>query len=240
MALIPYLTAGFPTLAASLDALRTVVDSGADVIELGIPFSDPIADGPTIQHSSQAALDAGARLAVLLEKLASVRVAAPLVFMSYLNPLLALGRQRLLAAMNAARVSGLIIPDLPVEEAGEWRAATSAAGMGLILLAAPTSPDDRLARIAEMSDGFIYCVSLAGTTGTRAALSSGLPGFLARVRRVTDKPLAVGFGVSTPEHVRSLRGLADGAVVGSRLVEAIRGNEDLGRLVRALKDATRS
>ncbi len=240
MALVPYLTGGFPTLAEFEQRLVEVSAAGADLIEVGIPFCDPIADGPTIQLSSQVALKAGARLEVLLERLARVRVPQPLVAMSYLNPLLAFGRERLLQGLRAAGVAGLIIPDLPVDEADEWAAAARAGGVSLVLMAAPTSPDERLARIGAASAGFIYAVSVAGTTGARSELPAALPAFLRRLRAATEKPVAVGFGISRPEQVRSLRGLADGVVVGSRLVDAIREGEDVGALVRALKSATRS
>lgn len=241
LALVPYLTGGFPDGEQFLRRLDEVVAAGADVVEIGIPFSDPIADGPTIQHSSQVALDAGFELGALLEALADrpIEDGPPRVMMSYLNPLLAYGRERLLAEMPKAGFAGLIIPDLPVEEAAEWTQATAAHGIDLVFLAAPTSDAERLAQIGQVSRGFIYVVSLAGTTGARRELWSGLPAMLKRLRAASDKPLAVGFGISTPEHIRGLQGLADGVVVGSRLVEAIRTNEDLSQLVRTLKDATR-
>lgn len=235
LALIPYLTGGFPSLDGFREQLQRVSAGGADIIEIGIPFSDPIADGPTIQYSSQVALKSGATLTALLDLLAGVTLPQPLVFMSYLNPLLAYGRDRLLPAMRAARVSGLIIPDLPVEEADEWQAATIAASVDLIFLAAPTSTDERLKAIAARARGFIYAVSRAGVTGARSDLSAGLGEFLKRIRAHTQTPIAVGFGVSTVEHVRALRGLADGAVVGSRLVEAIRAGEDVGAVVREFR-----
>lgn len=241
LALLPYLTAGYPSLDAFVEHLGTVAAAGADVIEIGVPFSDPIADGPTIQHSSQVALRAGATLTRILDALATAPAGCPRVAMSYLNPLLALGGQRLLPALRRAGVVGLLIPDLPVEEADAWSAAAAGEGIDVILLAAPTSSPDRLARIGAASRGFVYAVSLAGTTGARAELAPGLSGFLARVRAASaGLPVAVGFGIARPEQVRALRGQVDGVVVGSRLVDALRHGEDLGSLVAGLKSATRS
>lgn len=240
IALIPYLTGGFPTLREFAGHLEAVGAAGADVIEVGIPFCDPIADGPTIQYSSQVALAAGARLPAIFETLKSVKVAQPLVFMSYLNPLLAYGLPRLLADMRAVGASGLIVADLPVEESGEVLAETRAAGVDLIFLAAPTSPDARLAAIAERASGFVYAVSRTGTTGVRAEVEAGLDALLSRLRAVVQAPVAVGFGISTAAHVRDLRGRSDGAIVGSRLVDAIRNGEDIGQVVAELKAATRA
>lgn len=243
MALIPYLTAGFPTMDGFVENLRIAADNGANVIEIGIPFCDPIADGPTIQRSSQVALAGGARLPAIFDALAAVRAKEmklpPLVFMSYLNPPLALGVEKLFGKMRDLNVSGLIPADLPVEESDEWLAAARRHGIDLIFLAAPTSTDERLRGIAERSSGFVYAVSRAGTTGARGELDIALPKFLARIRAATKTPIAVGFGISTPEHMRSLRGHADGAVVGSRLVDAIDRGEDVAALVRSLKEATR-
>jgi tryptophan synthase alpha chain len=239
MALMPFLTAGYPTRPAFLECLRTVIDAGADLIEIGIPFCDPIADGPTIQHSSQVALENGARLADILDDLAQLQPRVPLIAMSYLNPLLAMPRERLLARLRAAHVCGLIIPDLPADEAGDWSAAAFEAGVDLVLLAAPTSPDARLRLIGRQARGFVYAVSLAGTTGAREELPPELPAFLKRVRAATELPVAVGFGISRPEQIRSLRGLAEGVVIGSRIVNAIRNGEDLGGTIEDLKQATR-
>ncbi len=239
LALLPYLPAGFPTQGEFANALRDVARAGADLIEIGIPFSDPIADGPTIQRASQIALAGGAGIESALEAVESARLPQPIVFMSYLNPLLAFGRDRLLARMSSAGVDGLIVPDLPVEESDDWLEASRRGGRELIFLAAPTSTDARLAAIGARSGGFVYAVSVLGTTGARAALSDGLGAFLSRVRAAARAPVAVGFGISTPEQIRALRGLADGVVVGSRLVDAISSGEDLSALVATLKAATR-
>jgi len=240
MALVAYLTGGFPTMETFVEHLKAVADGGADVIEIGVPFSDPVADGPTIQFSSHAALEAGVTLRRILDAVADLEPACPLAIMSYLNPLMAFGRDELLSDMNASRISGMIVPDLAVEESDEWLGATRSAGIELIFLAAPTSTAERIAMIAQRSEGFIYAVSLAGTTGVRDDLAPGLPEFLGRIRSQTDKPVAVGFGISKPEQIRSLHGKADGVVVGSRLINAIRNHEDLAGLVACLKEATRS
>ncbi|MBU0617525.1 MAG: tryptophan synthase subunit alpha [Planctomycetes bacterium] len=239
LAFMPYQTAGFPTLEKSVENLRVLGEHGADLLELGIPFSDPIADGPTIQYSSHAALANGVRLRDVLATLRNVELPCPLVMMSYLNPLMAYGRERLFADMRTARISGLIVPDLSLEEAGEWLAAAREHGISIVFLLAPTSTDERIRRTAELTDDFIYAVSLTGTTGARDALYTGLPVFLKRIKAVTDKPIVVGFGISTPEHVRALRGHADGVVVASRIIDAIRRGDEWTGLVESLKAATR-
>jgi tryptophan synthase alpha chain len=238
LALIPYLTAGFPSMESWAQDMRRVVEAGADLLEVGIPFSDPIADGPTIQHASHVALQAGTTLRGVLGVLERTMAGVPTVVMSYLNPLLALGEE-LFPALRAAGVAGLIVPDLPVDESAGWCEAADRQAVCLIHLAAPTSTEERLRRIAQRSRGFIYAVSLTGTTGARSELPAGLPDFLARIRAWTRTPVVVGFGISQPAQVRALRGRADGVVVGSRLVDAIRSGEDLAELVRNLKEATR-
>ena len=209
-------------------------------MELGVPFCDPIADGPTIQAASQAALESGARLPDILDAVRPLELPVPVSLMSYLNPLLAFGRERLLDSMAECGIAGLIVPDLPVEEAETWVAATARRGVDLTLLVAPTSTPDRIRRIAELSQGFLYYVSVTGVTGAREALPHDLFDSLRTLRELTDKPVAVGFGLSSAAQIASLRGRADGAVVGSRIVEAIRRGEDLPTLIRELKQATRS
>lgn len=236
---MPYQTAGYPSLDESIANLHVLAERGADVLELGIPFSDPMADGPTIQFSSQAALEAGVTLWAVLNRLKSEELAAPIVLMSYLNPLLAYNRERLFAELRAAGIAGLIVPDLPVEESDEWLVDARRAGVSLIFLLAPTSTEERIRQVAERTGAFIYAVSLTGTTGSRAALFEGLPAFLERIRSATDKPIVVGFGISTPEHVRALHGKADGVIVASRLIDAIRRREDWAELASSLKAATR-
>ena len=237
LALIPYLTGGYPTMADFTRHLRTVASSGADLIEIGVPFCDPIADGPTIQHSSQVALAAGASLHSIVEAVRAAAVGQPLIFMSYLNPLLAYGGERLLGDMAAARVTGLIIADLPVEESDEWIEPAQKVGVDLIFLAAPTSTDARLSEIAARASGFIYAVSRTGTTGVQAALSGDLGQFLGRIRALTQTPIAVGFGISSADQIASLHGLADGVVVGSKLVDTIGKGGDLAGEIGKLKRA---
>ena len=239
-ALIPYLTAGYPSLQRSMEDLQIVIDNGADLVELGVPFSDPVADGPTIQHASQHALQSGAGLSRILEAISQREIGRPLLLMSYLNPLLAYGREAVLCDMRAAGVSGLIVPDVPLEEAEPWRVAADARGLDLVLLVAPTSGEQRTRTIAASSRGFVYYVSVAGVTGARQELPDDLLDSLAGVKRSSPLPVAVGFGISDAEQVRTLRGRADGVVVGSRIVEAVRRGEDLAALVRKLKQATRS
>ena len=240
MALIPYLTAGYPTLVDSMAHVRLMAEHGADIIEIGVPFSDPIADGPTIQYSSQVALRQGVTVHDILSALHRIDVPLPIVLMSYLNPLLAYGRERLLGDMREAGVCGLIVPDLPLEEAQEWVEGSKANGISLVGMVAPTSTDERIEAIARHCDAFIYCVSVTGITGVRRDLHPGLEQLLTKVKSITDTPVAVGFGISNPEQIRALRGKADGVVVGSRLIEAVRNGESLADLIENLKDATRS
>jgi tryptophan synthase alpha chain len=223
-ALMPYVMVGFPERESALDLVPALEQAGADLFELGVPFSDPLADGATVQRAGERALANGVNVQFCLETVAALRargVRAPLVLMGYVNPFLRYGFARLAADAAAAGADGLIIPDLPPEEAAECQAVCRANGLDLIFFAAPTTPDDRLAEIAQMASGFIYCVSLAGVTGARRDLSADLPAFLARVRRHTDLPLVVGFGISRAEHVRQVGAIADGAIVGSALVGAI-------------------
>lgn len=224
-ALMPYFTLGYPTPALSLDILVAIAQAGADLLELGIPFSDPLADGPTIQHSTQVALEQGMNVARCLEMAAALRqrgLTQPFLLMGYLNPILAFGPARF--TREAARVGadGLILPDLPPEEAGEMEALCQQQGLALVFLASPNTPPERLALVAERTSGFLYLTSLTGVTGARQTLPPALSDFVARARSVTTKPLAVGFGISTPEHARRVAAIADGVIVGSALIEAVR------------------
>ncbi len=239
MALIAYLTAGFPTLEKSMENLQLVSESGADLVEIGIPFSDPIADGSTIQYASHTALENCVTLNSILDKLKKIKLPVPLILMSYLNPLLAYGNMRLFNDLEEAEVRGIIIPDLPLEEASEWISLSETSNINLIFLVAPTSTEDRIKLVAEKTNGFIYCVSVAGTTGARKRLSPDLIPFVKKIKRITNKPVAVGFGISTPQHISSLRGQAEGVIVGSRLIEAVKRGEDLAALIKKLKAATR-
>jgi tryptophan synthase alpha chain len=223
-ALMPFWTAGYPTLAASEAVTAALARGGADVIEIGVPFSDPLADGATVQRTSQIAIANGVRLVDCLDLARRLRAAhgvtVPLVLMGYYNPILTYGVARFAADAAAAGVDGVIVPDLPTEESDELLAACREHGRDLIFLVAPTSTDERLAEVALRASGFIYCVSLTGVTGARDALPD-LTGYLARVRRQTDLPLAVGFGVSTADHVRQIGASADGAVVASAMINLL-------------------
>lgn len=243
-----FLTAGFPEPAATPRLVRALIEGGVDMVELGMPFSDPLADGATIERASHAALQAGTTLAGCLYIAREIRSGTggtPLILMGYYNPLLAFGVQRFVDTAATAGVDGLIVVDLPPEEGGELDAACRSAGLDNILLLAPNSEEGRIRRVARKASGFIYCVSVTGVTGARDELPPELPAFLERVRCHTDLPLAVGFGISRPEHVRSLRGLADAAVVGSAIIDVIErsppdaAEERLREYVRTLSQATR-
>lgn len=244
-ALICFLTAGDPSLSASKELVLQVAQSGADLVELGVPFSDPIADGPSIQASSQRALQAGTTLAGVLDLVRALRrtCQVPLVLMSYYNPILRYGLDRFASDAAAAGVDGLIPSDLPPEEADEWLRHASRVGLDTIFLLAPTSTDERIRRVAEKASGFIYCVSRTGVTGVRETLPEDLPLLIQHIRQHTPKPIAVGFGISKPEQVRQVAQWADGAVVGSALVNLIARTggpaPEIAALVRALKAATR-
>jgi tryptophan synthase alpha chain len=233
-AFMPYSVLGYPTPAISLEVAQTLVAAGADLLELGVPFSDPLADGPIIQAAAQRALENGVTLAGCIAMVADLRargVQTPALLMGYVNPILAYGVQRFVTDSAAAGVDGFIVPDLPPEEAGELEAACQSHGLALVYLLAPTSSPDRIALVAEKSQGFIYLVSLTGVTGARDTLPPGLADFVARVRSATHQPLAVGFGIGSGEQARAVAQLADGVIVGSALVQ--RAGESL-ELVRAL------
>lgn len=235
--LMPYATAGYPDLDGCRRIVHTYLEAGADIVELGIPFSDPLADGPVIQASSNQALGQGVRPRDVLALAARLsEEGARLVFLSYLNIILAYGPRRFFADCRQAGVFGVVIPDLPVEEAADVRAAAAEADVDVVFLAAPTSPDARLERIGRAAGGFVYCVSVAGVTGARTQIGTDIPGFLERLRRVTDVPLAVGFGISTAEQAAEVARVADGVIIGSRLVGLVQEATDL----EAGLDAVRS
>jgi tryptophan synthase alpha chain len=223
MGLVAFLSAGDPSLAATESFVLALADAGADVIELGVPFSDPVADGPAIQRSSERALRAGATLAGVLDLVASIRRKSdvPLVLFSYYNPVLQMGVERFASRADGAGADGVLITDLTPEESGDYRRIVREHGLDTIFLAAPTSTDERLARIAEVTSGFLYVISRTGVTGARESLPEDLPALIRRVRRATRLPVAVGFGISLPGQVSVLGGLADAAVVGSALVQEI-------------------
>lgn len=221
--LVAYVTAGDPSLDATEQIVTAASDAGADVIELGVPFSDPVADGPVIQRASDRALRAGTTLSGVIELVRKLRsrTDVPLVLFSYFNPILQMGLETFAESAKSAGADGVLATDLTVEESDAYRAAMRAHGLDTIFLVAPTSTDERLARIGKASSGFLYLISRTGVTGTRDSLPEELPDLSRRTRRFTQLPLAVGFGISQPQHVAALRGVADAAVVGSALVSEI-------------------
>ena len=236
MGLVAYITAGDPTLAATEQFLLALANAGADVIELGVPFSDPVADGPMIQRASERALRSGTSLAGVLRLVKSVRAKTnvPLVLFSYFNPVLQMGLEAFGDAAKEAGADGVLITDFTPDEAGAYRAAMSSRGLDTIFLAAPTSTDKRLALIAKSTSGFLYLISRTGVTGAKDQLADELPALARRVRRFTDLPIAIGFGISLPGHVSLLGGLADAAVVGSALVDEIERANSVEAAARAL------
>lgn len=219
-AAIAYLTVGFPDLETSLNLARGLARRGADIIELGVPFSDPVADGPTIQAASDRALKGGVSLPKVFDFARRLRKKTdiPLLLMGYLNPFFSLPPERLAKTAKEAGVDGLIVPDLPLEESQLLRDPLAKAGLDLILLLAPTSSPSRIRRAAALGSGFIYYVSRAGVTGARKDLQEGLTKKVGEIRRVCRLPICVGFGVSTPDHVRKINRIADGVIVGSALM----------------------
>jgi tryptophan synthase alpha chain len=248
MGIVAYITAGDPSLDATLEFVLALEKGGADVIELGVPFSDPLADGPTVQRASERALKSGATVPRILDLVRRIRQSSqiPLVLFSYYNPILQMGLEKFAAAAADAGADGVLATDLSPEESEEYRQIMARHGLDTIFLCAPTSTDERMARIAACSTGFLYLVSRTGVTGAKDTLPDDLPALLRRVRSFTKLPVAVGFGISLPGHITLLGGLADAAVIGSSLVaeieraatteEAVRV---LGERVRILKDAAR-
>lgn len=226
-ALVGFLTAGFPSRERFRADLATVAQT-ADVVEIGVPFTDPMADGMTIQRASRGALAQGVTLPWILDELRAMqpRPAAPLLLMSYLNPLLAYGLDRLPRAAREAGVSGVIVPDLPYEECAELRDALGAEDVGLVQMVTPVTPDARLRMLCEAARGFVYAVTMTGTTGKNVAVPDDVLGYLARVRAVSPLPVCAGFGIRSREQVARLRGHVDGVVVGSALVEVLERGED--------------
>lgn len=220
-ALMPYMMAGYPDRESSLAIAAAYADSGADLIEFGVPFSDPLADGPTIHAAATAALEAGASFATALEVCRSVADRVPVVFMVYANMVLAHGGAAEFARFAAAAgAAGAIVPDMPLEEAGEVREALAAAGLALVPLVAPTTPPERRGRICASAAGFVYVVSTVGTTGERESVPADLAGLVAATKRDAEVPVAVGFGIGTAEQAAEVGEVADGVIVGSRLVRA--------------------
>ena len=236
-ALMPYLMGGYPTLEDSIEIGEACVKAGADIIELGMPYSDPLADGPVIHAAGTQALAAGANVAGVLEVARALAERVPVVLMCYANMVLAPGAEAFVERLARTGASGLIVPDLPLEESGEIRAACDAHGLALVPLVAPTTPPERLAAIGKGAKGFLYTVSVVGTTGERAALGERFAEVVARAKASTEAPVALGFGISTPEHaLQAAQAGADGVIVGTRLVRAAGQSSDPAGAVGAVVD----
>ncbi len=244
-ALIAYLTVGFPSVGMLPGLVDACADAGVDLLELGVPFSDPLADGPTIQAASERALKQGVSPALVLQQVKQLRrrkITMPIVLMTYYNPVLHYGLQRFCRDCEASGVDGLIVPDLPPEEAGELIKAARATGLEVIFLAAPTSPRERLTRLVKASTGFIYYVSLTGVTGARKSLPAQIASHVRAIKGMTHLPVCVGFGISKPAQVQEIVRVADGAIVGSALVDLIgrsgrRAPQAAYRFLHGLKEA---
>ena len=246
LGLVAYIAAGDPSLDATLKFVLSLAEAGADVIELGVPFSDPLADGPTIQRASERALKSGTTLGGVIDLVRRIRQSSqvPLVLFSYYNPILQMGLEKFARAASEAGADGVLATDLAPEESAEYRRILAAHHLDTIFLGAPTSTDERLAKIAGVSSGFLYLISRTGVTGAKDTLPDDLPALIRRARAVTQLPIAVGFGISLPGHVSVLGGLADAAVVGSALVSEIENAKSveaagtaLAARVRSLKQA---
>ena len=242
--LAPFVTLGYPDMATSEEMAVAILEAGADMLELGIPFSDPLSDGPTVQMTSFRALENGTTLRGGLDSLRRLRdrgVSSPLIFMGYLNPYLSYGFERFAKDASDAGMDGIIIPDLPPEEAGPYQEILEAEGVHLIPLLAPTSTDARIEQACKQASGFIYCVSVTGVTGARSELSGGVEGLARRIREHTDLPILVGFGVSRKEHVVNISRFADGAIVASAMLDNVSkvpiedAAETAARFVRGLR-----
>jgi tryptophan synthase alpha chain len=242
LGIVAYIVAGDPSLDASLKYVLTLAEAGADVIELGVPFSDPLADGPTIQRGAERALRAGTTLAGVLELVRRIRESSQvsIVVFSYYNPILQMGLERFAAAAASAGADGVLVTDLTPEESEEYRRILATHHLDTVFLGAPTSTDERLAKIAACSSGFLYLISRTGVTGAKDTLPDDLPALLRRARSVTRLPIAVGFGISLPGHVSVLGGLADAAVVGSALVSEIEKAKSIDAAATALAERVRS
>jgi tryptophan synthase alpha chain len=242
LGIVAYITAGDPTLDATLRHVLGLAEAGADVIELGVPFSDPLADGPTIQRASERALKSGTTLHGVLDLVRRIRQSSqvPLVLFSYFNPILQFGLEKFAAAAAESGADGVLVTDLTPEESEDYRRILKARGLDTIFLAAPTSTDERLQKIAGCSSGFLYLISRTGVTGAKDALPDDLPALLRRAHRFTQLPIAVGFGISLPGQVSVLGGLADAAVVGSALVAEIEKATSVDAACAALRDRVHS
>ena len=247
-ALVGYLPAGFPSVQGGIDALIAMVNNGVDIVEVGLPYSDPLMDGPVIQQAVTAALEAGTKIPDVMATVAGVATTgAPVLVMTYWNPIERYGVERFASELAAAGGVGVITPDITPEEADAWIAATDAAGIERVFLVAPSSTDERVAKVVAVTNGFVYAASLMGVTGTRTSVSSGAADLVARTRAATDLPVAVGLGVSTPEQAATVAQYADGVIVGSAFVRTLidaatpeAGVAAAGQLAAALAQGVRA
>ena len=240
--LVTYTTAGDPDLSRSADILRALDRAGADVLEVGVPFSDPLADGPVIQRATERALAAGGNLRATLEIIKKVRrdVKAPIVVFSYANPLFRMGIAEFAAQASSAGVDGVLALDLPIEEAGAFQSTMDASGLDTIFLLSPTTTDQRIEKAAKLGRGFLYGISRLGVTGARDEVASGAEAMVRRIRAFTSMPIALGFGIARPEHVAEVGGFADAAVVGSALVALIAKESGSPQMIERVEDYVRS
>jgi tryptophan synthase alpha chain len=237
-ALMPYLTLGYPDFETSLACVQAATEAGADLIELGVPFSDPLADGPVIQHSTQVALENGItvkKCLAMTEELRRRGLTIPLILMGYYNPIFSYGLSRFVGDAATAGADGFIVPDLPLEEAGELEGECQARGLSLIPMLAPTSARERIAQATQRATGFIYLVSLTGVTGERQALPEGLKELVSRVKESAKVPVAVGFGISTPAQAAEVGAFADGVIVGSAVIRAAGSEEPIRNVKNFIK-----
>ncbi|MEW6109284.1 MAG: tryptophan synthase subunit alpha [Nitrospirota bacterium] len=228
-AFIPYIMSGYPDMNRTIELVKILEDCGADMIELGVPFSDPLADGPTIQKAAESALNNGVTLASVISLVRTLRSGTqiPIILMTYYNPVFKYGEERFVRDASSAGVDGIIVPDLPPEEAGSLiRLSKKSGGFDIIFLLAPTSTEDRIKRVSKASGGFIYYVSITGITGSRLSMDSSIESHISEIRSISDKPVAVGFGISTPEEASVVSRFADGVIVGSAIVKRVEGSDD--------------
>ena len=237
-ALIPYVTIGYPSIEATLEVVPLMADHGCDIIELGIPFSDPLADGVTIQKASFDALEKGVTPQLCLEiaKQLRQRVSTPLIFMAYFNPIFTYGLKEFCSACSTSGIDGLIIPDLPLEEGSELETIMRGQNLDLIYLLSPASTDQRVRLVAERARGFIYLVSIMGVTGARDTLSADIGTFVNRVRQIANQPLCVGFGISNPKQAKQVARIADGVIVGSQIIRLMESQDNFMPIVNLIAD----
>ncbi len=237
-ALIVYYTFGFPSVAESIKNIELLAENGADMIEIGVPFSDPLADGPVIQKASYTALQNKVNLPLIFDSISELNCDVPLIIMSCINPILAYGLENTLEHSRKAKVSGFIIQDLPVDESDDYISLAYKNEIDTIFLLTPSSTEERIKLGLKRSKGFIYCVSISGITGIRNRVSKTTIDFIQKIKKITEIPVAVGFGISTKNHVQELKKYADGIIVGSRIIKAVMDGDELSSVVRKLKEGT--